>query len=63
MTKRAGFDASFREALLTRPAETYPAFARELCGGHVPQYLETVEDIRVLEEDVDEIYFRLPIRA
>ena len=63
MTKRAGFDASFREALLTRPAEAYPAFARELCGGHVPQYLETVEDIRVLEEDVDEIYFRLPIRA
>ena len=59
LKRRAALDHGFKELLVSRPFETYTNFVVKLCGGLKPDYMTTIQEIRVFEEGERDIYFVL----
>jgi hypothetical protein len=63
LKERARLELRFKRALINQPMEVYATYARELCGGGLPDYLAGIKDIQVFEEGLEEIYFIMPMTA
>ncbi len=57
---RAARERDFRDALLAQPMEIYTEYARLLCSGQPPSYLEGVRSIRVSVETDRSVFFVAP---
>lgn len=53
-------EKSFRKALLAQPMEIYTEYARLLCSGEPPSYLEGIQSIRVCEETDRSVFLVAP---